>query len=194
MDKRFGVVKIKEKMTYRIIQGKNVILDMIDQAILIDTLVYPKEYCGNKEVCYSWWEKEPRIYILVIDNISGRVVGYINLMPVSEESRNKIKLGKIKDPTIFPSDIISGSGYLYLSSIAIHPSYQDSEVFKLLISSLGSVLGKMDDTSLVLANAISEAGVGLCRSFGFQESSECPGMYEGNVGLMKEYITVIKTS
>jgi hypothetical protein len=51
---------IKEESSLTTVSGIQVTKEMIDQAVEIDSLNYPPELRGVREICYSWHDKKDR--------------------------------------------------------------------------------------------------------------------------------------
>ena len=127
---------IKEESSLTTVSGIQVTKEMINQAVEIDNLNYPPELRGVRETCYSWHDKNPDIYTMILDSNTKKIIGYINGMPLDKEYYNKIIEGDMMDVTILPDFIktydLPDFYYLYFASIGIHPSYQNSNAFKVL--------------------------------------------------------------
>lgn len=170
-------------MSFRCVFGKDVTPGMIKEAIEIDNIVYPIEYRGDYDTCLSWLEKNPDIYTMLLDN--DRVIGYINAMPTREYSFNYlneiIKEGGVE---IIPEEIFSYDDPrvfgIYICSIAILPSYQDTKAIDFLLGKffmrLSEILGDKVNSLTFLAQVISEDGEKFCNRLGLIEIKDCGNM------------------
>jgi GNAT superfamily N-acetyltransferase len=127
--------------------------------------VYPPLFCVPLSLCVSWWRKELEIYKMVL-NGEGKVIGYMNAIPITPSCKERLILGDFRtvEPEIRVSDI--GGKDLYISSLAVHPEYWGSGVFRFLLSHARPDLLKY---STLLAWPASEKGKRLCTFCGFKE-------------------------
>jgi len=161
---------------FTIIQGSNVNYEMIEQCLLIDKLVYEKKYWIDLTTLYKWYDKNNQIYTMIYDKMAGKIVGYINAMPLEIEQYKKIKNGALVDINIQANDIrrydFPDFYYLYLASICIHPDYQNTHILKILYNAFLNKLIKLSEDEIyfveVLADAISPQGEKLCEYAGFK--------------------------
>ena len=87
---------------YSVVEGAAVTAEDIGEAILLDRLVYPEEYCVTLEQCLAWFRRNSRIYTMVRDGETGRIVGYVNVSPVTDEYYEKILGGEFIDACLPP--------------------------------------------------------------------------------------------
>jgi hypothetical protein len=175
MEKIFG---------YIYVFGSEVTEKMIDEAIEIDRECYTGDqdiFQGTREVCFKWNTKNPEIYTMILHPITRQVIGYINMMPVSEMIFNEIENGSIIDMNIPAEEIISYENgnkppyYLYLCSTAIRPSHQVSienrtfsnPIFPLKLAFIRRILQLAEEKNIffskMVADAINDSGSRLCR-------------------------------
>ena len=91
---------------YSVIEGKAVTTENIDEARKLDMMVYDEEYFVTLRQCLEWNKKNNRIYTMIQDNDSGRIVAYVNISPVTDEYYDKIKSGKFIDTYLPPEAIV----------------------------------------------------------------------------------------
>lgn len=167
---------------YKVVAGRDVSYEDIVEAVGLDALSYPECYRGNTTDCVKWAEANPDIYVMLRDLQTGRIVAYINVMPVTEECYDMIRNGDFIDVGISPEMILSYDMPLpysiYFSSVVIHPDYRNSGVFKHLFNAIvGRFLELGRDEIFIrrmLADAVSVEGEKFCRLFGMTklESSQ----------------------
>jgi hypothetical protein len=72
-----------------------------------------------------WIEINPDIYSFLMSHPGGRCVGYVNAMPVRQDTFRKISNGSLNERDITPDQLVSfrreGPIWLFLNSIAIEP-------------------------------------------------------------------------
>jgi pimeloyl-ACP methyl ester carboxylesterase len=77
------------------------------------------------EVSDAWIAVNPAIYVFLTDRVGGRILGYANIMPVTEDAFKRILSGELEDNQIVGQDILPyqtpGPIHLYFMSIVIHP-------------------------------------------------------------------------
>lgn len=139
-------------------------------------MVYQEELQGVEETCFSWYEKNKLIYTFIEDADTGRVVGYINAMPVKEDLANRILEGKSADSEITVDDLLVYEDHntyiLYFCSIAVHPDYMNTTAFTVLYNAFMSSLIHLSERGIyitsVIADGVSSRGARLCRLCGLK--------------------------
>lgn len=150
--------------------------EMIYQAVNIDAVVYQKEFHSSYDKCLKWWKKNPNIYVMVQDDNTKKIVGYINVMPLTDLYYNKIKNGEIIDTNIPIEEIQTykpnGKYNVYFSSIAILPEYQNTNAFKTLLKGLCNNINQLKQQKIsfsnVIADTVSEIGEKFCKKMNFK--------------------------
>lgn len=83
---------------------------------------------GSGSLSRAWYAQNPSIYTLLMH--AGNVVGYCNIMPVTQECFEALMAGVLNDGDIPASSVCSFSNrnglFLYICGIAIMPSHQGS--------------------------------------------------------------------
>lgn len=172
--------------------GRKVTAEMIQQAVDIDNCVYSNGFQGVYETCVKWWGKNPLIYIMLEDKETHNIVGYINVMPISDTCYHKIRNGEIIDTDICLEDIetydFRGTYNLYFSSIAIHPDYHNTNAFKNLVDGFITHIQQLSkrgiNFSSIIVDAVSDAGEKLCEHIRLNyilTSNHNSKIYEGNL-------------
>lgn len=162
---------------FRIINGVDVSIDDIEQAIELDKIVYDEEYFVSLDQCLEWNEVNNQIYTMIKKVDSDSVIAYVNISPVTDEYYEKIKSGEFID-TYLPAEAIMSydmpSVYnIYFSSIVIHPDYQNTRVFKMLYDALIDKIIKLGENDMyikrMVADAVSDKGMKFCQLFGMEK-------------------------
>lgn len=157
--------------------GKEITVEMISEAIELDHMVYPAEYWADLDTCLKWRDRNADIYIMVKDNTSGHIVGYLNIMPVYQETFEKMMSGDVIDVSLIADDLamydLPDCMYLYISSAVTHPAYRHSAVLRYLLDAFYSKLIKLSEDGIyfkeMFADAVSPEGEKLCRYAGMQQ-------------------------
>lgn len=159
-----------------IITGKEVTINDIREAVMLDSMVYDDIYHVDTTQCEEWYEVNPDIYIMAKDNTTGRVIAYINVSPVTDECYERLKRGDFIDTGITAEMLLSyDMPFPYsvnFSSIVIHPNYQNSEVFMKLFNAIIDkfiFLGSHEVyVKRMIADAVTKNGEKFCRLFGMK--------------------------
>jgi len=172
--------QLPEDNPYVVVSGEMISKEMIHQAVQIDALIYPEKFRGMFEICCSWFEKNPHIYIMIIDGSTHNVIGYVNAMPLEAEYYARIASGSTIDIDI-PSSVIRKYDLpdfylLYFASICLHPSYQNTSAFRALYDAFIEKLVQLARNDIfmteILADAVTPEGVRLCRYAGMHEERQ----------------------
>ena len=90
---------------YSIVEGVNVVRQDIEDALELDKLVYEEDFYVSIEQCLSWYTRNNKIYTMIRDDETGKIIGYINASPVSGEYYERIRSGDFID-TYLPAEAI----------------------------------------------------------------------------------------
>jgi len=170
------VPRLGEESFFVIVQGGDVTPEMIREAVAIDEKVYEPEFRGVPSTCLQWHDRNPDIYTMIVSRGSGRVVGYINAMPLEDDLYASLEAGERVDVDIPASEIrlyeFPDLYKLYVASIAVDPEVRGSAAFKLVydayLTKLLSLARREMFVSEVLADAITEHGERLARCVGMK--------------------------
>ena len=149
---------------------KNIIQDLID----IESMVYEKKYCGTYPTIEARYKKNNDTFVLAYDE--GRMVGYLCFLPISDSLyRDIVETDQFHDDDISPEDVIQFHNHvnLYLVSIAILPSYQNTAVIVEMTKAFFRFLKEKREQNIcvsnILASAVTEDGVKFLQRLGFQK-------------------------
>lgn len=155
-------------MSFKILNGEEIDVKYLNKVMGIDEIVYAADgYVGELENMVARYEAEPRSFICVEDEANGRLAGYINFIPCSDELYQDIRYDTeiIRDDDIEPKELSKwqqGDNNIFIISIATNPDYRDSGVIKLLTDAWIDYLNKMRDegyvTKTITATAVSPDG------------------------------------
>lgn len=121
----------------KVINGNQIKSEQLKECIVLDSLVYGHlpEMIGELNKVSKCLLLNPDFFLAALHE--GKVVGYLNAMPISYGQYLGLKLGCLSDPDIFtqgPERIDSpGKHRIYVSSLVVHPNYQDGSVFLKLL-------------------------------------------------------------
>jgi len=166
--------ELSSSHVFSVIDGSNVKMIDIEQALLLDKIVYEEEYYVTIERCMAWYNRNNQIYVMLKDTTINQIIAYVNVSPISDEYYERIKSGDFIDTSLPPEAIIEYDMpclyNIYFSSIVIHPDYQNTGAFKPLFDAIVNkiiVLGENDILiKRMVADAVTEKGVKFCMMFG----------------------------
>lgn len=149
----------------------------------IDKILYPLEYTQNEitvDKGIEWFRIEKDIWSFVVNSYTKAVLGYINAMPVNEETYNLFCSGNLLEKDIRASEIqdydTASNYYLIILSIAIKKSVLNEEtiitkgrIAEILIMSFIYKInlhnGSTNKLKKMAAFAWSSEGRKLCEGF-----------------------------
>lgn len=152
--------------------------DMVE-AYNIETLVLPPDLIAGPEMTKIWYEHNPLTILGARDNATGKLVGFIHTLPMTDEVFEKIKSGCFDDTAFSTADVlqynIPGIYKLYLSSFCIHPKYHGNiNVFKYIYNAFINMLITLAQEheifiSEIVADGATPKGAALCESIGMKK-------------------------
>ena len=174
------ISQIIPKPSFTVVKGKQVSEADIEQAVYLDTLVYEKQYQVTIEQCLRWFSINPDIYVMLRDDSAKRIIGYVNVAPVTDECYMLIRSGRFLDSEITEDMILSYDMpfpySVYFTSIVIHPKYQNSRAFfqlyNAVIDNFLSLTAQDVFIKRMIADAVSSHGINFCKLFGMNKVYE----------------------
>ena len=165
-----------------LISGFQVKESDIKQALELDYLVYDIDESVHftLEKCIAWHKINPDIYFMFKLSNQEKIVGYINVAPVTDEGYEKIKSGQIWDIDITEDYVLPyefpGTYYLYFSSIVIHPDYRNAGLVKRFIDAFVAKIIELYNNeiyfSAIVGDAITPEGEKFGILFGMKKITE----------------------
>jgi ribosomal protein S18 acetylase RimI-like enzyme len=111
----------------------------------IDKQVLREDTIASIDTSYSWYKYNNRTHIVA--KINNKVVGYFAALPITNELYKKILSGDFKDKDFTVDSLkqydIEGFYRLYIAAVAIHPDYQNTNVFPKLYHALINFIKKL---------------------------------------------------
>lgn len=160
---------------FKVLRGYQAEEIHISQSVVLDSLVYGSESCGDINTCLSWFYKNSDIYTFLLEEETNRVVGYINAMPITERLFVDMQEGIIKDVTISADDLVVYEENMACSlffSIVVDPMYQNTAAFRSLYRGFTDFMESLTEQNItitrVIAEALTEKGTRLCRLSGLE--------------------------
>lgn len=162
--------------TFYIITGNKIDRNKIFEALELDRLSYGDVYQLKLETCLGYFEKNNDIYIMAIDKVSKKVIGYINYSPINNSTFNKLISGSFIDTIITENDVlpyIDNKFYNgYFSSIVVHPDFRHRGVATQMLECWSKLVRNLAERrniyfKEIVADAVTDAGVQLLTKIGF---------------------------
>ncbi len=159
-----------------IIQGTEVTINHIAQALELDRISYGEIYQLQLNTCLDYFNANPEIYIMAIEKETDKVIGYINFSPITEDMYNLLSSGQVVDTILDARDILSytkGSVlWGYFSSIVVHPDYRQHGVATEMLFCWSDLIIRLaTENSIyfkkIVADAVSDVGAHLLSEMGF---------------------------
>ncbi len=144
----------------------------------IDKKVMRGDLIAKVETTYGWFKYNKYTHIGVRDISSKKLVGYFSILPVTDETYNKIIAGDFEDKNFTPDDIeqyiFSDFYKVYVAGVGIDPEYQNTGAFIKLYNALIDLflsLAKNGEIyiSEVLAEASTKQGEKFCKMVGMKK-------------------------
>lgn len=147
----------------------------------IDKLVLRPDLIAPPEVAFEWYRYNYYTHIAVRSSRTRKIVGYMALLPVTEELFEQIKQGDFKDNDLTTKHIrqydIPDFYKLYAACIAIHPQYQNTLAFNRLYNGMIRLFYDLaTEREIYITDIITEAstsqGEKLCKILRFSKYSD----------------------
>ncbi len=157
---------------------ENIIQDLID----IESKVYEEKYRGEYQSIKARYQKNNDTFVLAYDK--ERMIGYLCFIPISNILYNDlIGTNNFHDDDIKPEDITQyyDNVNLYIISIAILPSYQDTEVIREMTKAFFIFLKEKREQNIcinnILASAVTVDGTKYLEKLRFKKVKKVKGEY-----------------
>ena len=176
-NKQEKILESNEDNKIKIIKGREVTIQDIKEAVLLDAITYDDIYHVDSTQCEEWFKVNPDIYVMAKDVKNNKIIAYVNISPVTEECYEMIKEGHFIDTGITSDMVLSYDMpfpySLYFSSIVIHPDYQNSEVFMELFNAIIDKFISLGNHEVyvkrMIADAVTKNGEKFCKLFGMKK-------------------------
>ncbi len=146
----------------------------------IDKKVMRGDLIADVETTYRWFKFNKYTHIGVRDINSKKLVGYFSVLPVTDETYNKIVSGNFEDKNFTSDDleqyIFSDFYKVYIAGVGIDPEYQNTGAFiKLYNALIDLFLSLAKDGEIyiseILAEASTKQGEKFCKMIGMKKIS-----------------------
>lgn len=133
-------------------------------------------YIPTRDMVSRWYHCNPDIYTILKDRSDGRVVGYINAMPVFDVIFSSIMAARFSERELGPGDIrrydIPDMYRLYFCSIALFEDRRTPGNLRRLLDGFLGRLWRLAHQDIyvrdIVTDAVSIAGEQMCVSFGMR--------------------------
>lgn len=161
-----------KKFNFYIIPPGEMDRDSFKETDDIDYLVLREDLIASIDTALEWYEYNNYTYIAIRDTSTNKIAGYFTLLPVTEDTYNKILSGDFMDKDFTKDAILQyetpGIYSIYVASVAIHPNYQNSNAFlELYNAAIDMFLELAQERDIYIDKLIAEAstkqGEKLCK-------------------------------
>jgi hypothetical protein len=163
----------------------------LPKTMALDLVVYQEDLIGDFKLYFSWLKRNPNITLAAFSADRSTVYGYLNLLPLKEQTIHHILKGE-RDETSISSEEIqiyqSGGEYTLLAeSIVSHPDYP--EVIGLILNRVASYWCEQwpqRKVTRIYAQTVSDEGLFLVQKlffaplFGFPDNAYMLDMQRKN--------------
>lgn len=164
-------------MQFKILTGKEFDKSFLPSIMELDGAVYEPEYVGELQNMEARYKKNPDSFVCIMDEEQGRLAGYINFFPCTEELYKNIRYETdvIRDDDIRKDEVALYSkegNHLFVISIVVHPDYRDTkDAITALSDAWIEHLNGLEEQGYpitdILAIAVSEDGKKALRNYMF---------------------------
>ncbi len=188
----------EERSGFSVITGDQFDESFLEEIYAIDCDVYPQKYRGKLENYEKRFRVEPRTFVCIKDNASGKAAGYINFLPVNDVLwKDIVEKGKeIRDDDIEGSELVpfeqkygddagDDAGYnLFILSVVILEEFRKTkDAVVTLTDGFRDYLNMLKDEgykiNAVAGTAVSEGGMKFMRERFFSWKREVEDLEEG---------------
>lgn len=143
----------------------------------IDKKVMREDLIADVNTTYSWYTHNKYTHIAVRNKKSKKIVGYFSVLPITDNTYQKILDGNFKDKDFTTESIeqyiFSDFYRIYIAGVGIDPKYQNTSAFIKLYNALIDLflfLAKDREIyiSEVLAEASTKQGEKFCKMVGMK--------------------------
>lgn len=163
-----------------VIPDRDVTLDDVMQTVKIDEDCYGSveaTYVATEAHVQNWYYACSAVYTLLKDQSTGRIVGYINAMPVTKETFDQILTGYFNESEFGLREIEPytrpGFYYLYFCSVGILSEYRNMTNLRKLLDGFLAKWAVMAHQNIflraIVADAVTPEGTRLCEAFGMRK-------------------------
>lgn len=178
LDNMTSQVRADEVSNTVVVEDLDISLRDVLETLDIDIEAYSGpylRYAGSTEAVTRWYFLEPRIYTLLKHKETGRIIGYINAIPIADQVFRQIEAGDVSEMALGSDEImpydLPGIYRLYLCSIAITDEFRSLANLRRLVDGfLDRVIRLANDDIFIkeiVADAVTSSGVRMCEQFGF---------------------------
>ena len=181
LDKKVEEIKPVKKYDnpFYLIPPEEITDDDIKEVLAMEAEIYKEDECQDFELCQKIHQINPYTDLFFKDLRTGRIVGNIDICPVTEECYELLRSGQFMDSEItidmvVPYDFPTADYDLYFTGIAVREEYRNTALlvtmfneavkrFKMLGDKLGVFVRRM------VADAVTNNGERFCKIFGMKK-------------------------
>jgi hypothetical protein len=154
----------------------------VEEALAIDRLYYGQEDLASLGTCISWRKKNAEIYSGIVEKSSGRLLGDINIMPISDQTLSLLMTPAFHDVNLPVEQILTYSIHAqFLGYFASAARLKNHKVFEkqpksslmkqLFREKLRDLESKEFHIASLWTNPITESGVRFAKDIGMKSQA-----------------------
>ena len=174
-------ILLKKPASIRSIPPDQITDEDIVETYRLESMLFPAAHVPGPELSRSWYAHNPLTLLGVRDIASGRLIGFLQVLPINDALFETIKRGHFDDTKFSVDDIVlydrPGAYKLYIASFCIHPDYNSNlQFFKTMYNTFFDMLVDLARergvvVTEVVADGITEKGRLLCRGMGLKKQT-----------------------
>ena len=162
---------------YDVLHGSEIDIRMAEGIAALDRLSFDPRFQSPAKDDYERFLTNRENGIVIVERTTGKVVGYSMLVPVSDETYERIRSGTFLERDLTPEMVsrYDGEGFynLYFMGVVIHPEHRNARMVMTLLDAMAedfiSLFGRGICIKRMVADVVSRNGVKFCRLFGLRK-------------------------
>ena len=160
---------------FYLLSPNEITIDVIKEVLNIESNIYPVNEQQSLRLCIENFNVNPNIYFIFKDLDNGKIVGNVDICPITDRCYEKIKSGMFKDSNIASDMIVSYRRNLdecynlYFEGITIREEYRDTGLLFFMFKSLNRFFNRDICIRRIIADAVTDDGIRLCKMFRMKE-------------------------
>ncbi|GEB32168.1 MULTISPECIES: GNAT family N-acetyltransferase [Brevibacillus] len=173
-------------------------LEHFRQMEQLELAYYDAEFITPYEESYNWYRYRPDSIVAMEDD--GRIVAFMNLLPVKKHIYEQIAAGRFNDSLMTTADIddpkLPGeSAHYYLSCVVVADAYRKSGALPIMLRHYLDVLDEVERSGTrvhsIIIDTLTAAGNRFARRLGMTllcESDHDSHVYECSYATFKQHV------
>lgn len=174
---------------FSLIPPEEITPEQIKEVLMMESEVYSENEQQELNHCIQLHKINPYIYLFFKDNKTGKIVGNIDINPVSDECYDLIRSGRFYDSQITPEMLLPydmpALYNIYFCGIMIREEYRNTALFLYMFNAVIDLFMNIGNRGILprkmIADAVTENGIKFCKLFGMEkvkDSEHQSSLYE----------------